>query len=130
MEKIRNANGTIPTHKLRMSMKVTMQTKCGVFRENQLLTEGSSLFNHLFISQVKEIHYYRYMYFPIKKTISRYFDFDVLPGVEEIQRWFKQFAHIRTTDRSKNWNSDVIETLELQNMLQLAVQVQSSVPQP
>lgn len=67
MEKIRNANGTIPTHKLRMSMKVTMQTKCGVFRENQLLTEGSSLFNHLFISQVKEIHYYRYMYFPIKK---------------------------------------------------------------
>ncbi|KAI8430544.1 hypothetical protein MSG28_000779 [Choristoneura fumiferana] len=83
LEKIRNASGSIPTHKLRMNMKVTMQNKCGVFRENQLLTEG----------------------------------------VDEIQRWFKEFENIRTTDRHKNWNSDVIETLELQNMLQQAVQV-------
>ncbi|XP_060809776.1 succinate dehydrogenase [ubiquinone] flavoprotein subunit, mitochondrial [Amyelois transitella] len=44
-------------------------------------------------------------------------------GVREIQKWFKAFDKIRVVDRHHNWNSDLTETLELQNMLQLAVQV-------
>ncbi|KAL4717462.1 hypothetical protein ACJJTC_000611 [Scirpophaga incertulas] len=42
---------------------------------------------------------------------------------QEIQKWFKCFKDIKVTDRRLNWNSDLIETLELQNMLETATQV-------
>ncbi|KAG6443216.1 hypothetical protein O3G_MSEX002712 [Manduca sexta] len=41
----------------------------------------------------------------------------------EIQSWYRAFENIRVSDRRLNWNSDLIETLELQNMLLGAVQV-------
>ncbi|XP_045784400.1 succinate dehydrogenase [ubiquinone] flavoprotein subunit, mitochondrial-like [Maniola jurtina] len=41
----------------------------------------------------------------------------------EIQKWYQCFKDIRVTDQRKNWNSDLVEALELQNMLQTAVQV-------
>ncbi|KAJ8737456.1 hypothetical protein PYW08_000051 [Mythimna loreyi] len=41
----------------------------------------------------------------------------------EIQKWFKAYQEIRVVDKRMNWNSDLVEALELQNMLQAAVQV-------
>ncbi|XP_047543385.1 succinate dehydrogenase [ubiquinone] flavoprotein subunit, mitochondrial-like [Vanessa atalanta] len=83
LNKVRNLRGSTSVHELRELMRSTMQNKCGVFRDQKLLSEANT----------------------------------------EIQKWYKMFDDIRVTDQRLNWNSDLIETLELQNMLQTAVQV-------
>ncbi|XP_026331828.1 succinate dehydrogenase [ubiquinone] flavoprotein subunit, mitochondrial-like [Hyposmocoma kahamanoa] len=82
-ETIRSKNGSIPIHELRLNMRTTMQSKCGVFREAKLLDEADA----------------------------------------EIQKWYSMFKDIKLTDKRRNWNSDLMEALELQNMIQCAVQV-------
>ena len=42
-------------------------------------------------------------------------------GVAKIDAVYKQMADVRVTDRSLIWNSDLIETLELDNLLAQAV---------
>ncbi len=38
-------------------------------------------------------------------------------GIEKIARTFESFADVRVSDRSLIWNTDLIETLELENLL-------------
>ncbi len=38
-------------------------------------------------------------------------------GVEKMQRIFDSFADVRVTDRGLCWNTDLVETLELENLL-------------
>lgn len=82
LDKVRNANGSISTAALRLSMQKTMQTHAAVFREEQTLQEGCRKMTHL----------------------------------------FKKQEDIKITDRSLAWNSDLIETLELQNLMINAMQ--------
>ena len=42
-------------------------------------------------------------------------------GIEKMERIFRTFDNIRVSDRSLIWNSDLVETLELENLLQCAV---------
>jgi succinate dehydrogenase / fumarate reductase flavoprotein subunit len=42
-------------------------------------------------------------------------------GVERIDKVFARMADVKTSDRSLIWNSDLMETLELDNLLSLAV---------
>jgi succinate dehydrogenase / fumarate reductase flavoprotein subunit len=42
-------------------------------------------------------------------------------GVEKLGRVMDSFADVRVTDRSLIWNTDLVETLELQNLLQQAM---------
>ena len=45
----------------------------------------------------------------------------LVEGVRKISEVHKSFADVRVSDRSLVWNSDLVETLELQNLLGQAV---------
>ncbi|CAG8514365.1 12386_t:CDS:10, partial [Racocetra fulgida] len=77
LDKLRNANGKLPTADLRLKMQKVMQKDAAVFRTQSTL--------------------------------------------EEDQVW-ESFKDVKVSDRSMIWNSDLIETLELQNLLTNAVQ--------
>lgn len=47
-------------------------------------------------------------------------------GVEKIDKVWKSFAEVKTTDRGMIWNTDLTETLELQNLLTCAAQTMHS----
>lgn len=81
LDKIRFANGRIPTADLRLRMQRIMQNNAAVFRDGPVLVEGVKL-------------------------------------IDEV---YKDLADIKVTDRSLIWNSDLIETLELQNLMTQAV---------
>ena len=80
-DKRRYANGNTPTAHLRKTMQKTMQDYCGVFRDDDILSEGFD---------------------KMKENWS---------GLDDL----------RVSDRSLIWNSDLVETLELENLMLNAV---------
>ncbi|NLC60567.1 MAG: succinate dehydrogenase flavoprotein subunit, partial [Gammaproteobacteria bacterium] len=76
-DRVRNANGSLPTAIIRDRLQRTMQEHAAVFRTQETLAEG--------VEKVREIR--------------------------------ESFADVKVSDRSLVWNSDLIETLELQNLL-------------
>lgn len=80
IDKLRYANGAIPTADLRLEMQKTMQNDAAVYRTQSSLAEG-------------------------KKNIDQ-----IVP----------KFNDIKVTDRSLIWNTDLIETFELKNLLACA----------
>ncbi|KAI8542415.1 hypothetical protein RHMOL_Rhmol08G0137300 [Rhododendron molle] len=77
LDKLRNANGSIPTSKIRLNMQRIMQNNAAVFRTQETLEEGCQL----------------------------------------IDKAWDSFHDVKLEDRSLIWNSDLIETIELENLL-------------
>jgi succinate dehydrogenase / fumarate reductase flavoprotein subunit len=76
-DRLRHARGALGTAEVRLAMQRAMQDHCGVFRQQELLREGTQ--------QLAEV--------------------------------WKQFADVRVSDRGLVWNTDLVETLELENLL-------------
>ncbi len=76
-DRVRHANGALPTAEIRLSMQKAMQEYAAVFRSDETLAKG----------------------------------------VEEIDRIARTLDDIKVTDRSMIWNSDLMETLELENLM-------------
>jgi succinate dehydrogenase / fumarate reductase flavoprotein subunit len=81
LDRLRNANGALPTAKIRLDMQRVMQNHAAVFRTGESLQEG----------------------------------------IDKLERVFASFADVAVTDRSLVWNSDLVETIELENLLLQAV---------
>ena len=77
LDKMRHANGQLPTADIRMTMQKHMQDNAAVYRTQETLFAGKGL---------------------IDETV-------------------KSFNDVKVTDRSLIWNTDLIETLELRNLL-------------
>jgi succinate dehydrogenase (ubiquinone) flavoprotein subunit len=77
VDKLRYAQGAIPTAELRLEMQKTMQADAAVYRTSESLLEG----------------------------------------VAKIDAVTPKFKDIRVTDTSLIWNTDLIETWELKNLL-------------
>ncbi len=80
-DRLRNANGSQPTAKLRDEMQRTMQADAAVFRTSESLKSG-------------------------------------VAGMTEI---YSRLPDVKVSDRSLIWNSDLVETLELENLMTCAV---------
>ncbi|MBK5928148.1 succinate dehydrogenase flavoprotein subunit [Rhodobaculum claviforme] len=76
-DRMRHANGAVPTADLRHEMQTTMQTNAAVFRTSEVLAEG----------------------------------------MEKMTAVAGRMSDIKVTDRSLIWNSDLMETLELDNLM-------------
>ncbi|KAI5059059.1 hypothetical protein GOP47_0025378 [Adiantum capillus-veneris] len=77
LDKLRYADGDLPTSKIRLNMQRVMQNNAAVFRTEETLKEGCQL----------------------------------------IDETWKSFERAKVQDRSMVWNSDLIETMELENLL-------------
>jgi len=81
LDRLRNANGSTPTARIRENMQRTMQNYAAVFRTGEVLQEG----------------------------------------IEKLKEVWESFADVKVSDRSMIWNTDLVETLELQNLLENAM---------
>jgi succinate dehydrogenase / fumarate reductase flavoprotein subunit len=76
-DRLRYADGTESTAKLRLEMQRTMQNYAAVFRTGEVLDEG----------------------------------------IEKLKAVWDAFQNVKVNDRSLIWNTDLVETLELDNLL-------------
>ncbi|ODA68173.1 Succinate dehydrogenase flavoprotein subunit [Methyloligella halotolerans] len=84
LDRLRYADGDIPTAQLRLKMQKTMQNDCAVFRTEETLQAG----------------------------------------VDGIKAVWEEAKDVKVTDRSLVWNTDLVETLEFDNLIcQAAVTV-------
>jgi succinate dehydrogenase / fumarate reductase flavoprotein subunit len=80
LDRVRNANGSMPTSEIRLNMQRTMQNEAAVFRTSESLKEG----------------------------------------VDKIYQVAESLPELKISDRSLIWNSDLIEALELENLMECA----------
>lgn len=91
------------TAKTRLQMQKTMQKHAAVFRRGDIL-QACFFFSRNSKSSVHKINCL------------------FQEGVKQVQDIYKNYKNLHVSDKSLIWNSDLIETLELQNLLINAMQ--------
>jgi len=81
LDRLRHADGSLPTAEIRLKMQRTMQNHAAVFRTGEVLQEG----------------------------------------IEMLREVVASFEDVKVSDRSLIFNTDLVETLELQNLLAQAM---------
>jgi succinate dehydrogenase / fumarate reductase flavoprotein subunit len=76
-DRLRHARGSLSTAEVRLAMQHAMQEHCAVFRQEDVMREGT----------------------------------------QRLAEVWRQFADVRLSDRGMVWNTDLVETLELENLL-------------
>ncbi|CAI5961654.1 unnamed protein product, partial [Closterium sp. NIES-65] len=97
MDRLRYAKGELSTAKIRGNMQRVMQNNAAVFRTQETLAEGCELIDETWKS------------FEQVGVTDRSCDL--------IDETWKSFEQVGVTDRSLVWNTDLVETMELENLL-------------
>lgn len=85
-----------------------MQTHAAVFRTAETLQEGKNL--------IQDLTY------KLSWTTDNNLKFNIPSGCQKMSALYKKLNDLKVSDKSMIWNSDLIESLELQNLMINAMQ--------
>ena len=103
LDKLRFADGSTPTAELRLTMQKTMQNHAAVFRTgdvSSIIFSGCQTTNTFFVCSRQVLK----------------------DGITKMQGVNNSMDDLKVSDRGLVWNSDLVETLELQNCMTNALQ--------
>jgi succinate dehydrogenase (ubiquinone) flavoprotein subunit len=100
LDRLRQASGSEPTAKIRLDMQKAMQTYDPLIPALSFLLGG-------WWTNGSDVAVFR-----TQESLQ--------DGVKKINEVDKRFEHVGIRDRSMIWNTDLVETLELQNLLTCA----------
>ncbi|MEW5316895.1 MAG: hypothetical protein WDW38_008236 [Sanguina aurantia] len=122
-DNLRHAKGSTPTAKIRAEMQATMQKDAAVFRTGETLSEGSPAQAAAACLQVPLSTPVVPCRFPSHADLVSHHGTPA-PNLQPRNRVTDQpltalerAAVVEVTDRSMVWNTDLVETMELENLL-------------
>ena len=135
IDRLRHTDGTEPSAKVRLEFQKTMQNYAAVFRTGEvrfgvyLPVIVPNLTFHFDLAPIILSH----LDYSANLSLNEMFGCSLVrelieflkvleEGVEKVHDVYKKMKHLKLADKGLIWNTDLIETLELQNIALNAVQ--------